>query len=87
MIMRMNYTGHCDNECLSYHNVLIFSSTGAVNGSFVFDLSDFGPGSHSLDIMATSDEGEIDFADTIFFSVLGRMFERNHYYNLPDVFC
>ena len=43
--------------------------SGDEDGTFVIDLTSFSPGPHSLIVMATSDEGEMDTADTIRFSV------------------
>ena len=40
-----------------------------MGGSFTIDLSAFSPGPHSLSVTATSDDGEDDSADTIFFTV------------------
>lgn len=44
---------------------------GDEDGTFVIDLTAFSLGSHSLRIVATSDEGEVAMADTIIFSVAG----------------
>ena len=43
--------------------------SGAVNGTFSVDGMSFTPGSHSLVVVATSDDGEMDTSDIITFTV------------------
>lgn len=40
-----------------------------MDGRFTIDLDDFSPGFHTLNVVATSDDGEVDSADTIVFFV------------------
>lgn len=40
-----------------------------VDGMFVIDLEDFSPGLHFLSVLGTSEDGDVDIADTIFFLV------------------
>ncbi len=54
---------------LAEYTGFIYSCAGGEDGSFTIDLSSFSPGSHSLSILATSDDGEEDIADTILFDV------------------
>lgn len=56
-------------------------SSGEENGSFVIERSLFVPGLHSLTVEATSESGETDIADVIFFSVLGNRYNIQSYYN------
>lgn len=42
---------------------------GDENGTLVIDLTSFDPGPHSLVVVAMSEEGEVDAAETIIFIV------------------
>ena len=45
------------------------------NGAFAVDLDAFSPGPHTLNVVATSEDGEVDSADTITFIVPGPLGE------------
>lgn len=47
------------------------------NGTFVIDLNDFSPGSHILNVVATSEDGDIDIADTILFVAPASLGEKS----------
>ena len=54
-------------EQLSLCNHSLFAVD--VDGMFVIDLEDFSPGLHSLNVVGISEDGDVDSADIIFFTV------------------